>query len=185
MNEDSNNTACLNGLNEQQIEQSREKHGNNTLTPPKRTSLWKLYIEKYKDPIIQILLVAAVISLVLSIIENNFIETIGIFIAIFLATTIGFVFERDAAKKFGILTAIGEEQPVKAKRNGKVVEVARKDIVVGDIILLETGDELPADGQLIKATNLQIDESSLTGEPITEKYPSDNRRVSGSKRAAA
>ncbi len=174
MNEDSNNTACLDGLNEQQIEQSREKHGNNTLTPPKRTSLWKLYIEKYKDPIIQILLVAAVISLVLSIIENNFIETIGIFIAIFLATTIGFVFERDAAKKFGILTAIGEEQPVKAKRNGKVVEVARKDIVVGDIILLETGDEIPADGQLIKATNLQIDESSLTGEPITEKYPSDN-----------
>lgn len=174
MNEDSNNTACLDGLNEQQIEQSREKHGNNTLTPPKRTSLWKLYIEKYKDPIIQILLVAAVISLVLSIIENNFIETIGIFIAIFLATTIGFVFERDAAKKFGILTALGEEQPVKAKRNGKVVEVARKDIVVGDIILLETGDEIPADGQLIKATNLQIDESSLTGEPITEKYPSDN-----------
>ena len=174
MNEDPNNTACLDGLNEQQIDQSRKKHGDNTLTSPKRTSLWKLYVEKYKDPMIQILLVAAAISLILSIIENNFIETIGIFIAILLATTIGFVFERDAAKKFDILTALGEEQPVKTKRNGKVVEVARKDIVVGDIILLETGDEIPADGQLIKATNLQIDESSLTGEPITEKHVSVN-----------
>lgn len=139
------------------------------LTPPKRTNVWKLYLEKYKDPIIQILLVAAVFSLVLAFIENDFVETIGIFIAIFLATTIGFVFEQDAAKKFDVLTSISEEQPVKVRREGQVAEIPRKDVVVGDIVLIETGDEIPADGRLLKSTNMQVDESALTGEPITEK----------------
>ena len=165
-------TECnisLNGLSPQQVEDSRLKNGENILTPPKRPSIWKLYFEKYKDPIIQILLVAAVVSLILAFIENDFIETIGIFIAIFLATTIGFIFEQDAAKKFDVLTSISEEQPVKVRRNGHVIEIPRREIVVGDIVLIETGDEIPADGQLLKAVNLQVDESSLTGEPIAEK----------------
>ena len=165
-------TECnisLNGLSPQQVEDSRLKNGENILTPPKRPSIWKLYFEKYKDPIIQILLVAAVVSLILAFIENDFIETIGIFIAIFLATTIGLIFEQDAAKKFDVLTSISEEQPVKVRRNGHVIEIPRREIVVGDIVLIETGDEIPADGQLLKAVNLQVDESSLTGEPIAEK----------------
>jgi Ca2+-transporting ATPase len=163
------------GLNDQQVAQSRAKHGNNILTPPKRTSLWKLYLDKYRDPIIQILLVAALISLVLAFIENDFVETIGIIVAVLLATTIGFYFERDAVKKFSILTAMNEDQLVKVRRNGHVTEIPRRDVVVGDIILIETGDEIPADGRLIKAINLQVNESSLTGEPLTTKaivYPS-------------
>ena len=164
------NAAVQAGLTQQQVEASRAKHGENVLTPPERTSMWKLYMEKYKDPIIRILLLAAAISLVLSFIENDFIETIGIFLAIFLATTIGFVFERDAAKKFNVLTALGEEQPVKVRREGRVVEVPRRDVVVGDVVIIETGDEIPADGKLVKAVNLQIDESSLTGEPIMTKH---------------
>ena len=157
------------GLNDEQVKQSREQHGRNALTPPKRTSLWKLYLDKYRDPIIQILLVAAVVSLILAFVEKNFMETIGIFVAVFLATTVGFYFERDAAKKFNVLTALGEEQPVKVRRNGKVMEIPRRDIVVGDVVLIEVGDEVPADGKLIVCNELQINESTLTGEPLTEK----------------
>ncbi len=161
------NTA---GLTATEVAESRQRHGENMLTPPKKTSMWRLYIEKYNDPIIKILLVAAAISLVLAIIENEYVEVIGIFLAIFLATTIGFWFERDAAKKFDVLTAIGEESPVKVVRDGKVVEVPRKDVVVGDVVILAVGDEVPADGVLFEATDLQIDESALTGEPIISKY---------------
>ncbi len=157
------------GLTDEQVKQSREMHGRNVLTPPQRTSLWKLYLDKYRDPIIQILLVAAVVSLILAFIEQNFMETIGIFVAVFLATTVGFYFERDAAKKFNVLTALGEEQPVKVRRQGKVMEIPRHDVVVGDVVLIEVGDEVPADGRLIATTDLQINESALTGEPIAEK----------------
>lgn len=139
------------------------------LTPPQRTSLWKLYLDKYRDPIIQILLVAAFVSLILAFIEKNFMETIGIFVAVFLATTVGFYFERDAAKKFNLLTALSEEQPVKVRRNGKVMEIPRHDVVVGDVVLVEVGDEVPADGELIVCNDLQINESALTGEPVAEK----------------
>lgn len=157
------------GLTDEQVKQSREQHGKNVLTPPQRTSLWKLYLDKYRDPIIQILLVAAFVSLILAFIEKNFMETIGIFVAVFLATTVGFYFERDAAKKFNLLTALSEEQPVKVRRNGKVMEIPRHDVVVGDIVLVEVGDEVPADGELIVCNDLQINESALTGEPVTEK----------------
>ena len=157
------------GLTDEQVKQSREQHGRNVLTPPQRTSLWKLYLDKYRDPIIQILLVAAFISLILAFIEKNFMETIGIFVAVFLATTVGFYFERDAAKKFNLLTALSEEQPVKVRRNGKVMEIPRHDVVVGDIVLVEVGDEVPADGELIVCNDLQINESALTGEPVAEK----------------
>ena len=157
------------GLTDEQVKQSREQHGKNVLTPPQRTSLWKLYLDKYRDPIIQILLVAAFVSLILAFIEKNFMETIGIFVAVFLATTVGFYFERDAAKKFNLLTALSEEQPVKVRRNGKVMEIPRHDVVVGDVVLVEVGDEVPADGELIICNDLQINESTLTGEPVTEK----------------
>mgnify|MGYP002763026353 FL=1 len=157
------------GLTDEQVKQSREQHGRNVLTPPHRTSLWKLYLDKYRDPIIQILLVAAFVSLILAFIEQNFMETIGIFVAVFLATTVGFYFERDAAKKFNVLTALSEEQPVKVRRKGKVMLIPRHDIVVGDVVLIEVGDEVPADGELLTCTDLQINESTLTGEPITEK----------------
>lgn len=157
------------GLTDEQVKQSREQHGKNVLTSPQRTSLWKLYLDKYRDPIIQILLVAAFVSLILAFIEKNFMETIGIFVAVFLATTVGFYFERDAAKKFNLLTALSEEQPVKVRRNGKVMEIPRHDVVVGDVVLVEVGDEVPADGELIVCNDLQINESTLTGEPVTEK----------------
>lgn len=172
-------STTLQGLSEAEVNQSRLKHGENILTPPKRTSLWKLYLDKYRDPIIQILLVAAAISLVLAFVEDDFLETIGIFIAVFLATTIGFYFERDAAKKFNALTALGEEQPVKVRRGGHVMEIPRRDVVVGDIVLIEVGDEVPADGRLTDCHDLQIDESQLTGEPVANKRmgvkPEDER----------
>lgn len=151
------------GLTDEQVKQSREQHGKNVLTPPQRTSLWKLYLDKYRDPIIQILLVAAFVSLILAFIEKNFMETIGIFVAVFLATTVGFYFERDAAKKFNLLTALSEEQPVKVRRNGKVMEIPRHDVVVGDVVLVEVGDEVPADGELIVCNDLQINESAPYG----------------------
>lgn len=157
------------GLTDEQVRQSREQHGKNVLTPPQRTSLWKLYLDKYRDPIIQILLVAAFVSLILAFIEKNFMEAIGIFVAVFLATTVGFYFERDAAKKFNLLTALSEEQPVKVRRNDKVMEIPRHDVVVGDVVLVEVGDEVPADGELIVCNDLQINESALTGEPVAEK----------------
>lgn len=157
------------GLTDTQVLESRQRHGDNVLTPPKRTSMWKLYMEKYRDPIIRILLVAAAVSLVLAFIENDFVETFGILLAIVTATTVGFYFERDAASKFRLLTAINEDQPVKVRRNGRVVEIPRRDVVVGDVILVGVGDEIPADAELLECVNLQVDESSLTGEPLTTK----------------
>lgn len=161
------------GLTAKEVEASKQAHGENVLTPPKRTPLWKLYIEKYNDPIIKILLVAALVSLGLAVINGEYIETIGIILAIILATTVGFVFEMDAARKFQSLTALGEEQPVKVIREGQTLEVARREVVVGDLIIVETGDEIPADARLIESTALQIDESSLTGEPMANKHVVD------------
>lgn len=157
------------GLSDKEVLSSRERHGNNLLTPPKRPSMWKLYLEKFRDPVIRILLIAAFFSLIISFIENEYAETIGIFFAIFLATGIGFYFEYDANKKFDLLNAVGEETPVTVIRNGKVHEVPRKDIVVGDIVVLNTGDEVPADGILLEAISLQVNESSLTGELMVSK----------------
>ena len=161
------------GLTEAEVEESRLKHGSNLLTPPKRTPLWKLYVEKYNDPIIRILLVAALVSLGLAFVNGEYIETLGIFIAVFIATTVGFVFEYDAARKFTALTALGEEEAVKVVRGGRVTEVPRCDVVVGDTIVVETGDEIPADARLVEAVGLQCDESSLTGEPAIYKYVVD------------
>ena len=160
---------ALNGLSDKQVQESREKYGWNLLTPPKRPSMWKLYLEKFNDPVIRILLVAAFFSFVISMIEGEYAETIGIFFAIFLATGIGFYFEYDANKKFDLLNAVGEETPVTVRRNGKIQEIPRKEVVVGDIVILNTGEEVPADGTLLEAISLQINESTLTGELMVNK----------------
>ena len=157
------------GLTDQEVLSNREKFGENLLTPPQRPSIWKLYLEKFQDPVIKVLLVAAAFSLIISIIENEYAETIGIFFAIFLATGIGFYFEYDANKKFDLLNAVGEETPVTVIRNGKIHEIPKKDIVVGDVVILNTGEEIPADGSLIEAVSLQVNESNLTGELMVNK----------------
>ena len=163
------------GLTAIEVEASRARHGENVLTPPRRPSMWKLYLEKYEDPMVRILLVAAVASLVLAFVKGDFVETIGIIAAVILATTVGFYFERDAARKFDVLTQLGEEQPVKVVREGRIMEIPRRDVVVDDVVLVETGDEVPADGRLLEATDLQVDESSLTGEPMTVKMSIENQ----------
>lgn len=157
------------GLSDAEVIKSREQYGVNLLTPPKRPSLWKLYLEKFEDPVVRVLLVAAFFSLVISIIENEYAETIGIIAAILLATGIGFFFEYDANKKFDLLNAVNEETLVKVIRNSHVQEIPRKEVVVGDIVILETGEEVPADGELLEAISLQINESNLTGEPVINK----------------
>lgn len=157
------------GLTDEQVRKSRAEHGVNLLTPPKRPSLWKLYLEKFEDPVVRVLLVAAVFSLIISIVENEYAETIGIIAAILLATGIGFFFEYDANKKFDLLNAVNEETLVKVVRNGRVQEIPRKDVVVGDLVLLETGEEVPADGDLLEAISMQVNESNLTGEPVVNK----------------
>ena len=158
-----------NGLTDSEVAGSRKLHGSNLLTPPQRASVWSLFLEKFEDPIIRILLIAAFLSLGISFLHKEFAETIGIFFAIFLATGIAFWFELDANRKFDLLNKINDETLVKVIRNGNICEVPKAAIVVGDLVLLSTGDEVPADGQLIEAVSLQINESSLTGEPVINK----------------
>lgn len=161
------------GLTEAQVSESRRIHGENILTPPPRPSIWRLYLEKFEDPVVRVLLVAAALSLGISVVENEYAETLGIVAAILLATGIGFFFEYDAGRKFDLLNAVGEETPVRVIRRGQVQEITRREVVVGDLVLLETGEEVPADGTLLEAVSLQIDESSLTGEPLVEKTVSE------------
>jgi Ca2+-transporting ATPase len=157
------------GLTVEQVKESRKTHGDNLLTPPKRESLWKLFLDKFEDPVIRILLIAAFLSLGISFLHREFAETIGIFCAIFIATGVAFWFEMDAAKKFDLLNLVNDEALINVIRNSNVCEVSKKDIVVGDIVLLNTGEEVPADGELLEAISLQMDESCLTGEPMTDK----------------
>ncbi|MBO7417828.1 MAG: calcium-translocating P-type ATPase, PMCA-type [Bacteroidaceae bacterium] len=163
------NSHILKGLTDIEVQFSREKHGWNVLTPPKRKPIWKLYLEKFEDPVIRILLVAACLSLVISVFENEYAETIGIIAAILLATGVGFAFEYDANRKFDLLNTVNDDNAVRVIRNGHVSEIPRKEVVVGDVVLLETGEEVPADGKLLEATSLLVNESSLTGEPSASK----------------
>lgn len=165
------------GLNDKQIELSRKQYGNNSLTPPHKEPIWKQFIEKFKDPIIKILLIALLLSIAISIYHYNaedaginvFFEPLGIFAAIILATGISFIFEVKANKAFNILNKVNENESIKVIRNNNICEIPKKDIVVGDIVIINTGDEVPADGELLEATSLQINESSLTGEPVVKK----------------
>lgn len=165
------------GLTDSQVAESRKIHGINILTPPKKESLFKRYLLKFRDPLIIILLIAGLASLGISIYEiaglklgfKVFFEPIGIFIAIFLATGMAFLFELKADKEFALLNQVNDDEPVTVYRNGSAVHIPRKDVVVGDIVILNTGEEVPADGELLEAVSLNIDESTLTGEPIAHK----------------
>lgn len=168
----------ITGLSSKQVEESRRLNGENILTPPERVSLWKQFLEKFEDPIIRILLLAWVLSMIISGVHcwgpeqagfSAFLEPLGIFFAIILASSIGFIFEVKAARAFEVLNTVNDDIMVTVMRDGKVQEVSRKEIVVGDVVLLNTGDEVPADGVLIEAQSLQINESTLTGEPVISK----------------
>ena len=166
------------GLNDAQVAESRCLHGENVLTPVKRDPLWKQFLRGFKDPLIVILLVALSLSVGNAIYEANidvdhsfkpFFEPVGIFVAIFLATGLSFWFEMKANKEFAILNQVNDEEPVQVWRNGAVTQIPRKDVVVGDIVVVNTGDEIPADGRLLEAASMSVDESTLTGEPSCMK----------------
>ena len=172
------NKQQIGGLTDAQVEESRRLHGENVLTPPAKVSLWKQFIEKFDDPIIRILLVAWVLSVGIACVHcfgpeqagfSAFLEPFGIFFAIMLASCVGFFFEVKANKEFDILNTVNDEIQVTVVRNGRITEVSRKDVVVGDIVMLGTGEEVPADGHLLEAVSLQINESTLTGEPLIGK----------------
>lgn len=157
------------GLTDSEVSQSRLEHGANILTPPRKVPIWKLLLEKFNDPIIKILIIAAILSLIIGYTNGEYTESIGIFVTIILATCISFWFEYDANKKFDILNQVNDDTLVKCYRNNKITEVAKKDIVVGDHVILGLGDEIPADGTIIESISLQIDESCLTGELVVDK----------------
>lgn len=168
----------FNGLTAAEAEASRAKYGENVLTPPAKESLWKKFLEKFEDPIIRILIAAWVLSMIISAVHcwgpeqkgfEAFLEPIGIFFAILLASTIGFIFEVKAARAFEILNTVNDDVMVTVERDGKVQQVSRKEVVVGDVVILNTGDEIPADGILLESTSLQVNESTLTGEPMIAK----------------
>jgi len=151
------------GLTDQEVEGSRKKYGQNILTPPERDPWWKLYLEKFEDPVIRILIIAAFLAIGIGIFHHEYIEGIGIIIAIFLATTLAFVNEYQASREFDILNKVNDEVPIKVIRNGNYTTVPKKDLVVGDIVILETGEEIPADGRVLEAVSFEVDESRFTG----------------------
>jgi Ca2+-transporting ATPase len=165
------------GLTDSQVLESREKYGSNLLTPSKKESVWKLFFEKFKEPLIVILLIAGGMSIGISFYEffgldkglEVFFEPMGIFVAIILATGLSFYFERKADKEFAILNQVNDDEPVQVIRNGNNIQIPKKDVVVGDILLLNTGEEVPADAELLEAVSLTMDESTLTGEPSCAK----------------
>ena len=165
------------GLTDAQVLESRKQHGENCLTPPEKESLWKQFLEKFTEPIIVILLVALALSIGVSCYEyfsgyaglNIFLEPAGILVAVLLATVVGFFFEVSANKKFEVLNKVNDDVLVRVIRNGNVCQIFKREVVVGDIVILETGEEVPADGELLEAVSLQINESTLTGEPVVRK----------------
>ena len=169
------------GLTDAEVLKSREQHGVNILTPPEKDSLWSKFIEKFEDPLIRILLIAGFLSIGIACYEiiglgygwTVFFEPIGIFVAILLATGLSFYFELIADKEFSILNQVNDDEPVKVIRNGNTIEIPKKDVVVGDIVILSTGDEIPADAELLEAVTLHVDESTLTGELVCSKTVND------------
>ncbi len=166
------------GLTKEQVIASREANGENVLTPPAKASLWSQFLEKFDDPIIRILLVAWALSLIIAGVHcwgpeakgfSAFLEPIGIFFAIILASCVSFFFELKANRAFDILNTVNDDIMVKVIRDGSITEIPRKEVVVGDVVILQTGEEVPADGTLQEAISLQINESTLTGEPIIDK----------------
>jgi Ca2+-transporting ATPase len=164
------------GLTPAEVEASRREHGNNLLTPPKRDPWWKLYLEKFEDPIIRILIIAAIVTIIVGMVDGHYAEGIGIVIAILLATTLSFINEYRAKQEFDILNRVNDEIQINVIRDGAYTTVARKDLVVGDIVLVEVGDEVPADGYVVEAVSLQANESLLTGEslPVRKSVHANN-----------
>ena len=166
-----------NGLTAREVEESRRKYGDNVLTPPEKEPVWKQFLEKFQDPIIRILLIALLLSVAVSLYQlftgaegmSVLFEPLGIFVAVMLATTVGFLFEQSANKKFEILNQSEDETLVTVYRDGLIQRIERKDVVVGDTVVIETGDEIPADGTLFEAVSLRVNESDLTGEPSSSK----------------
>lgn len=165
------------GLTDREVLLNRDLYGVNLLTPPQKKPIWKQFLEKFKDPLIIILLIAGTLSIGISCYEfwglhqnaNVFFEPIGIFIAVILATGLAFIFEQRANKEFELLNQVNDDEPVQVIRNGKIVVIPKKDVVFGDIVIINTGDEIPADGELLESISLSVDESSMTGEPLTHK----------------
>ncbi len=165
------------GLTDAEVSASRQQHGVNILTPPEKESLFKRFLEKFGDPLIIILMIAGALSVGISCYEywsldqgaGVFFEPVGIFIAILLATGLAFFFELKADKEFALLNQVNDDEPVQVIRNGNAMQIPKKDVVVGDIVILNTGEEVPADGELLEAVMLNIDESTLTGEPVCHK----------------
>ena len=162
------------GLTPDEVRTSRQAHGANVLTPPEKAPLWRQYLDKFGDPLIVILLIAGLLSVGISVYEFHgldkgsevFFEPVGIFVAIFLATGLAFYFERSAEKEFAVLNQAADDEAVEVVREGNVTLVPRCEVVVGDIVVLSTGDEVAADGELLEAVHLGVDESSLTGHPM-------------------
>lgn len=171
------NTHVHVGLSEQEVLASRKKYGSNTITPKEKEPLWKRFLGKFGDPLIIILLVAGALSIAISLYEffaldkspSIFFEPMGIFIAVFLSAGLAFVFELKADKEFDILNQVNDDAPVRVIRNGNETEIPRREVVVGDFVRIGTGDEVPADGELLECVSLNVDESTLTGEPICHK----------------
>ena len=165
------------GLTNAEVLESRKKYGVNILTPPEKEPLWKQFLEKFTDPLIIILMIAGVLSIGISFYEyfglsegfTVFFEPIGIFVAILLATGLAFYFELKADKEFAILNQVNDDELVEVIRNGNATQIPKKDVVVGDIVIINTGAEVPADGELLECVSLSVDESTLTGEPICHK----------------
>lgn len=165
------------GLTDAEVLESRKKYGVNILTPPEKEPLWKQFLEKFTDPLIIILMIAGVLSIGISFYEyfglnegfTVFFEPIGIFVAILLATGLAFYFELKADKEFAILNQVNDDELVEVIRNGNATQIPKKDVVVGDIVIINTGAEVPADGELLECVSLNVDESTLTGEPMCHK----------------
>ena len=157
----------ISGLSASEVAQSRAQHGLNVLTPPARIPWWQEFLSKFEDPVIRILIIAAVISFGVGALERHFsIESVGIVIAILLATGLAFWNERKANAEFDVLNTTSDDVAVKVMRDGGVTTVPRKEVVVGDVVLLDQGDEIPADGLLLEATSLEVNESAFTGESL-------------------
>ena len=165
------------GLTAREVAQSRSKYGENVLTPPAKAPLWLQFLDKFRDPLIIILLIAGALSILISCYEyfglgdgpTVFFEPVGIFVAIMLATGLSFYFEYQADKEFAILNKVNDDEPVEVIRDSNTTLIPRREVVVGDIVVINTGEEIPADGELIEATLLNVDESTLTGEPMCAK----------------
>ena len=154
------------GLSPAEVEQSRREHGHNVLSPPERVPWWKQWLSKFEDPVIRILIIAAIIQIAVGIYKGEYIEGLAIVAAILLATTLAFVNEFKANREFDILNKVNDDVPIKVIRDGKFQEVPKRDLVVNDVVLIETGEEVPSDGEVLKAVSLSVSEASLTGEAL-------------------